>query len=54
MPKIQQNQKGNLFVYIPKTISRLKGWEKGTELALIATDKGDLLLREIEIKLKYH
>ena len=43
-----QEQKGRFFVSVPSQFVRLKGWNKGQELVFIATDKGELLLRELK------
>ena len=43
---------GQYKVTIPKDIAELRGWGKGTKLAFILDEKGNVVLREIIGKVK--
>ncbi len=48
MVKIQETNKGQSGITIPKNIMRATGWKKGTELLIQLDDNGNLVLKEIK------
>ncbi|MBW2964775.1 hypothetical protein KY363_04915 [Candidatus Woesearchaeota archaeon] len=47
MVKIQNPKQGQYSITIPLGIVKLKRWKKGTELFLTLSERGDVVLREI-------
>lgn len=47
MVKIQNPKEGQFNITIPLGIMKLKRWRKGTELFLTLSEKGDVVLKEI-------
>jgi len=57
MPKIQEN-KGLLFVTVPKEIANIKGWKKGQTILFSIDDLGKVIMqsfstRESQYKFKW-
>jgi len=46
MVKLQKTKSGAFFMYIPASIVRLKGWERGKELQIKANTTGDLVIKD--------
>ncbi len=47
-----QNNKGQFRLTISKDLVKMKGWDQGTELAMIMNTDGDLVIKEIRKKKK--
>lgn len=47
--KLQDN-KGQFKLTIPRDLVKVKGWKQGTELVVVMTAEGDLIIKEIKKK----